>query len=135
MIPLITLVFKHFSTQVPKSRRRHKTDPNVYIQARDKGPITDYPQTRFKFISRPERRSLPDKMWGRPGKWGHIYFVSPRRAHGHFPRSGNVPKWQNICPETATRSDLRTLALLKSELSSKFAITPHYPRPNNNSCK
>ncbi|KAI8428540.1 hypothetical protein MSG28_007308 [Choristoneura fumiferana] len=24
-------------------------------------------------------------MWGGPEYWGHIYFVSPRRAHGHLP--------------------------------------------------
>lgn len=105
-----------------KSRSRYSSRVYVYIPARDKGPITDYPQTRFKFISRPERRSLPDKMWGRPGKRGHIYFVSPRPARPRpLPRSGNVPKWQNICPGSLpVCSDLRTLATHKSELTFKF---------------
>lgn len=109
--------------QNTKSRSRYGNGLDVYIPARDKGPITDYPQTRFKFISRPERRrSLPDKMWGRPGKRGHIYFVSPRLAPPRpLPRSGNVPKWQNICPGSLpVCSDLRTLATHKSGLTFKL---------------
>lgn len=104
-----------------ESRSRYRSGLDVYIPARDKGPITDYPQTRFKFISRPERRSLPDKMWGRPGKRGHIYFVSPRLTPPRpLPRSGNVPKWQNICPGSLPIcSDLRTLATSKSGLTFK----------------
>lgn len=107
-----------------KSRSRYRSGLDVYIPARDKGPITDYPQTRFKFISRPERRSLPDKMWGRPGKRGHIYFVSPRLTPPRpLSRSGNVPKWQNICPGSLpVCSDLRTLATPKSGLTFKLDL-------------
>lgn len=78
---------------------REALGPNVYILAGDKGPITDYPQTRFKFISRPELRSLPDKMWGGPEENGDIFTLYPRATRPRpLLRPGNVSKWQNICP-------------------------------------
>lgn len=49
---------------------------------------------------------------GRPTERGHIYFVSPRP----LPWSGNVPKWQNICPGSLpVWYDLRILADRKSD--------------------
>lgn len=87
---------------------------DVYIEARDKGPITDCPQTRFKFISRPEvGRSRPNKM-RREGE-GAPYLPSRPCSPcycGQFP--GNTQKGHNICPVLSCHvdTDLETLRLL-----------------------